>query len=133
MGDVKELLNKTCRRHLLIWGSDANRQLENRNREEAKYAKKEYADKNNRNIYKGQKGGKMKRIAVAKNMPQTSDDTDGDAEDAENSTTRQMEAATSGHGERELGKENHEKYTTTWTIPGGNIRRQIEYIMINAR
>ena len=32
--DVKELLYKTCGRHLVIWGSDANGQLGNRNREE---------------------------------------------------------------------------------------------------
>ena len=29
------------------------------------------------------------------------------------------------------GQENRDKYTTTWTIPDGNIRRQIDYIMIN--
>ena len=29
--------------------------------------------------------------------------------------------------------EIHEKYTTTWTISDGNIRRQIVYIMINAK
>ena len=44
-GDVGELLNKICMRHLIIWGSGANGQLGNRNHtEEEKYAKKEHAD-----------------------------------------------------------------------------------------
>ena len=44
-----------------------------------------------------------------------------------------MEAATRGHGIREQWRENQEKYTTALTIPGGNIRRQIDYIMITAK
>ena len=31
------------------------------------------------------------------------------------------------------GGENREKYLTTWTSPNGNISRQIDYIMINAK
>ena len=40
--DVQELLSKTCKNHLIIWGTDANGQLGNRHREEEeeKYAKK---------------------------------------------------------------------------------------------
>merc|ERR1712112_337150 len=60
--DVQELLNKTSKQHLIIWGSDANGQLGNRNKtEEAKhtrhagqvqsiigpYAKAERAEKRN--------------------------------------------------------------------------------------
>ena len=37
--------------------------------------------------------------------------------------------ATRGNWERE----NWEKYMTTWTSPNGNIRRRIDYIMINAK
>ena len=66
-------------------------------------------------------------------MPQTEDDTDGDMGEAESSTTRQMEAAARGHDEWELGKSKPRKYTTTWTSTGGNIRRQIDNIMINAK
>ena len=29
--------------------------------------------------------------------------------------------------------ENQDKYTTAWAIPGGNVRRQIDYIMIHAK
>ena len=44
-GDVKELLNKTCSRHLIIWVAVANGQIGNRNHEEEeKYAKKEHDD-----------------------------------------------------------------------------------------
>merc|ERR1712112_100296 len=32
--DVKELLNKTSKQHLIIWGADANGQLGNRNKTE---------------------------------------------------------------------------------------------------
>ena len=42
-GDVQEILNKTCNRHLIIWGADANGQMGNKDRtEEEKYAKKEH-------------------------------------------------------------------------------------------
>ena len=39
---VQELIKKTCKKHLIIWGTDANGQLGNRNREEEeeKYAKR---------------------------------------------------------------------------------------------
>ena len=30
-------------------------------------------------------------------------------------------------------RELREKYATTWTSPDGNVRRQIDYIMINAK
>ena len=44
-GCVQELLNKTCKRHLIIWGGDANGQLGYRNHgEEEKYATKKHAD-----------------------------------------------------------------------------------------
>ena len=43
--DANELLNKTCRSHLILWGSDANGKLGHRNQdEEERYAKKEHAD-----------------------------------------------------------------------------------------
>jgi len=38
--DVQELLNKTSKRHLIIWGADANGQLGNRNKaEDARYTR----------------------------------------------------------------------------------------------
>ena len=40
--DVQELLNKTCKQHLIIWGADANGELGNKDKtEEEKYVKKE--------------------------------------------------------------------------------------------
>ena len=46
--DVQELLNKTCKQHLVIWGAVANGQLGDKDKtEEGKYAKKE---SNTRNI-----------------------------------------------------------------------------------
>ena len=44
-GDVQELLNKTCERHLIIWGAGANGQMRNRNHgTEEKYTKKDHVD-----------------------------------------------------------------------------------------
>ena len=40
-GDVQELLNKTCKRHLILWGAAANGQIGNKDKTaEEKYNKK---------------------------------------------------------------------------------------------
>ena len=44
-----------------------------------------------------------------------------------------MEAAARWRNKGELGKENQEKYTTTRASPGGNVRRQIDYIKTSAK
>ena len=44
LGDVSEQLNKTCRRHLIIWGADENGQLGNRKMKKQKNMPREYPD-----------------------------------------------------------------------------------------
>ena len=45
--DVRELINKTCKRRLVIWGAYSNGQLGNRNHEEEEEEEEEkYANKN---------------------------------------------------------------------------------------
>ena len=66
-------------------------------------------------------------------MPQTTDDTDDNVEEAEDRTTRQMEETARRRNKGELGKGNREKHATTWATPGGNVRWEIDNITIRAR
>ena len=84
-------------------------------------------------VHQGASDGERKWSKTTQDMPQTADDTDGDVEEAETAKRRQMETANKYHDQGKLGKRKQEKYTTTWTRPGGNISRQIDYIMINAK
>ena len=68
-------------------------------------------------------------------MPNASNDTDSNLGKAENCPTRQMETTATPirYGKGKWGKGLQERYTATWQRPGGNTRRQIDYIMINAK
>ena len=74
----------------------------------------------------------MKWRTTAQNMQKTTNDTHDNLERTKNRRKRKMESS-ANRGKGKLGKELQEKYTTTWTHPGGNVRRQIDYIMINAK
>ena len=132
--DVQELLNKTCKQHPIIRGEDANGQLGNRNREEEeKYAKKGQIGRKiigpytrARQAEKGN-GARLHRICRIQQMiPMTTWEKPKIIK--QDRWKQQPGDATRGAGERKLGK-----YMTTWTSPNGNIRGQIDYIMINAK
>ena len=81
--DVQELLNKTCNRHLIIWGADASGKLGNRNREEEeeeKYAKKEHDDRRIIGHIRKPTRQKRKWGKTTQNIPKRTNDTDGNME-----------------------------------------------------
>ena len=132
-GDVKELLSKTCERHLIVWGADANGQIGNRNHEEGeKYAQKEHSDRRIIGPYakasetEQGNGARLLRICRRHQMIPM-----------ETWKNQELKDETIGNNKNEkkerIGKRNQEKYITTWDSPDGNIRRQYDYIMINAK
>ena len=79
--NVQELLNKTCKRHLIIWGAHANGQLGNKDKtDEGSTAKKSSVEGYNWAVHQSLHHGKGKWSEPAQNMPQTADDTNGDME-----------------------------------------------------
>ena len=88
--EVQEILNKTCRRHMIIWRTDANGQLV-RNKEEGQKGNTENDARNKIGPYKSKSNRKRKLRAPFRNMPKTPNDTDGNMEGAEQGKTRHME------------------------------------------
>ena len=68
-------------------------------------------------------------------MPKTANDTDDNMREPRNVQTRQMEKAetTRRYDKGEWNRELQESYTATWASPGGNARRKIDFITINAK
>ena len=91
-----------------------------------------FRSSDNRALRESQKYRTRKRITDIQNMPTASDDIDDSMGKTKNCTTRQVET-TRRRNKGDWGKENQEKYMTTWTRPDGNIRRKMDYIAINAK
>ena len=70
-GEVKEILNKTCKRHMVIWRTDENGQIGRDEEEGGSTAKKCHSQHNRaqRQIKKTEKGnGTHKEICLRRNM-----------------------------------------------------------------
>ena len=109
-GGAKELLNETCRRHLILWGADANGQMGNRNQseEEERYAKKgKCRSRDNWTIHESEQEREGERSATAQNMQKTTNDTNDNLERTKNRRKRQMEAAAKRGNEGKLGKNSN--------------------------
>lgn len=133
--EVQELLNKTSKQHLIIWGADANGQLGNRGTAKTTKHERQAGQAQNiigpytriENTEKGN-GADLQRICRQHQMiPMT--------------TWKQPELYKQDKWKRQPDntdrtqweEQNREKYLTTWTSPGGKTNRQIDYIMINAK
>ena len=89
--------------------------------------------KNYRAIRRSLQDGKRKWIKTTQNMPKTADDANDNMEKPKTSRTDKWKQKQKNETKENWGKETGGKYMTTWTSPDGNIRRQIDYIAINAK
>ena len=132
--DVKELLNRTCARRLIIWGSDANGQLCNMDHEEdGKYAKREH---DGREIigprHKSRQEGEWEGMDQLHRICRRQQAIPKNIEKSEVRKTGYMGTAARRRNKGRLGKGGPMKYAATWNTADGNIR-QIGYIAINAK
>ena len=133
--EVQELLSKTSKQHLIIWGADANGQLGSRGKVKATTHERQSGQAQSiigphtrmENTEKGN-GADLQRICRQHQMiPMTTwkrpelNKQDKWKRQPENMDRAQWE------------EQNREKYLTTWTSPDGKTSRQIDHIMINAK
>ena len=81
-GEVKEIHNQTCKRHMIIWRADANGQLGRDKGGENEKSPNENTAHNKIGPYKREKTEKGTRNIPCENMTNTTDDTGGNLEGA---------------------------------------------------
>ena len=131
-GEVKAILNKTCKRRMIIWRTDANGQI---GRDEAGGSHNEKATRNIIGPYTRAKktekgiGTHLEKICQRRHMIPMTTWKEPEREKGRWKKCQRQENMTKERWEAEM----KDKYLTTWTSPGGETRGQIDYIMINAK
>ena len=89
--EFKEILNKTCKRHMIIWCADANGQLGRETKKKTKEPSRKHNTQQQNRTMRKSKNRKRKRGTTRKNMPRATDDTDDNMGRTEQRKTRHME------------------------------------------